>query len=222
MKIQGLRRFYTLGLKMAASARSSRDSVISVTVLGGRFSLQNMPQSVTVHELRWYSCWIWQAGSQHMMSYVMSKISRKVRLLCWNQKPCFMDLDSEHLTPATFFRHHHLKPSGILCSADHVISQPQVVHCTLFRSRPTSFRNCIAKPWSQIRYVRKSLFGPLSSHIGRPYEDLSMNDISCRHFLYSRTTSQSFSTIVSLKKTKGTAHDDFGAKNGCYTGTGGV
>jgi len=126
MKIQGLGRFYNPGLKMATSARSSRDSIISMTVLGGKCSLQNMPQSVTVHELRRYSCWIWQAGSWHMMSYVMSKISRKVRLLCWNHMPHFMDLDSEHLTPATFFRHRHIKPSGILGSADHVISGPRV------------------------------------------------------------------------------------------------
>jgi len=35
-----------------------------------------------------------------------------------------MDLDSKHLTPATFFRHRHLNLSGILGSADHVISRP--------------------------------------------------------------------------------------------------
>ena len=49
----------------------------------GMVSLQNMPQSVMVRELRRYSCWIWQAGSRHMMSYEMNEISRKVRLLCW-------------------------------------------------------------------------------------------------------------------------------------------
>jgi len=145
MKIQGLGRFYSPGLKMAASARSSRDSVISVTVLGGRCSLQNMPQSVTVHELRRYSCWIWQAGSRHMISYVMSKISQKVRYSAGTTSHALWTL-TEHLTPATFFRHHHLKPSGILGSADHVISRPRVFRCTLLRSTPTSFRNCIVKP----------------------------------------------------------------------------
>ena len=127
---------------------------------------------------------------QCTMSYVMSKISWKVRLLCWNHEPCFKDLYCEYLTPAIFFQHRHLKPAGILGYVDHVISRPRVLHCTLLQSRPTSFRNCIAKPWSQNRYMRKSLFGPLSScNIGHPFEDLSMNSISCRHFSYSLTTS---------------------------------
>ena len=73
-------------------------------------SLQNMPQSVMVLELRRYSCWICEACSRCTMSYEMSKISRKVRLLCWNHEACFMDFDSEHLTPTTFFRHRHLNP----------------------------------------------------------------------------------------------------------------
>ena len=111
----------------------------------------------------------------------------------------------KRLTPATFFRHRHLKPAGIPGSADHVISRPQVLHCTLLRSRPMSFRNCMAMPWSQNRYARKSLFGPLSSrNIGHSYEDLSTNGISCRRFSYSLTTSQFFHHC--LNKTKGTAH----------------
>ena len=130
-----------------------------------------------------YSCLIWQAGSRRTMSYEIRKISWKVRLLCWNHEPCLMDLDSEHLTPATFFRHRHLNPSGILGSTDHVISWLQVLHCTLLRSRPTSIRNCIAMSRSQNRYVRKSLFGPPSSRsIGRRYEDLRTKGISCRRF----------------------------------------
>ena len=74
---------------------------------------------------------------------------------------------------------------------DHVITRPQVLQCTLLRSRPTSFRNCIAKPLSQKRYVRKFLFVPPSSrNIRRPYEDLGTNGISCRRFSSSLTTSQ--------------------------------
>ena len=157
------------------------------------------------------------------MPYVTSKISRKVRLLCWKHELYFMDLYAEHLTPATFFRHCDLKSAGILGSEDHVISRPQVLHCTLLRGRPTLFGNCKAKRRSHNRYVRKSLFRPPSSrNIGRPYEDLGTNGISCRRFWYSLTTSQSFSTMFRSKETKGTAHDGFGAKNGCYTGTGGV
>jgi len=125
-------------------------------------SLQNMPQSATVLELRQYSSMIRWAGSRHTMPYVTSKTSRKVSLRCWNQDSVLMDLDAEHLTPAIFLRHRHLNPSGIVGSAEHVISRSQVLHCTLLRSRPTSFRNCIAMPLSQKRYVRKSLFGPPS------------------------------------------------------------
>ena len=91
-------------------------------------SLKNMPQSVTVFEPRSYSSLVSWAGSRHTMSYVTSKTSRKVRLLCRNQEPVLMDLDSENLTPATFLRHRHLILSGILGSADHVISRPQVLH----------------------------------------------------------------------------------------------
>lgn len=68
---------------------------------------------------------------------------------CWNDEPCFFDFDSEHLATATFFRHRQRHASEILGSADHVISESQVLHCTLFRRRPTSFRNCISKPWLQ-------------------------------------------------------------------------
>ena len=145
-------------------------------------SLQNIPQSATVLELRQNSSLIWRAGSRSTM-YVRSKISRKVRLLCWNQEPFFMGLDDEHLTPATFLQHRHLNLSGILGSADNVISRPQVLHCTLLRSSPTFLRNCIAKPSSQNRYVRKFLFGtPSSRSIRRPYEALGTNGISCRLF----------------------------------------
>jgi len=116
-----------------------------------------------------------------------------------------------------------LNPSGILGCTDHVISRPQVLHCTLLRSRPTSFRNCIAKPLSQKRYVRKSLFGPPScSDMRRPYEGLGMKGISCRRFSCSLATSHSFSTIFCWNKRTGTAHNCCSAKNACYSGTGGV
>jgi len=109
-------------------------------------SLQNISQSATVLELRQYSRLIRRAGSQRTMSYGRSTTSRKVRLLRWNHEPCFMDPNSEHLTPATFFRHRHLNVSGILGSADHVISRLQVLHSTSLQIRATSLRNCIAMP----------------------------------------------------------------------------
>jgi hypothetical protein len=56
-------------------------------------SLQNIPQSATVCALREYSCRTWLACSRKMMSYVMSRISRKVRLLCWNHDQYLMDTD---------------------------------------------------------------------------------------------------------------------------------
>jgi len=159
-------------------------------------SLQNMPQSVTVCVPKRCSFWIWWAGSRRTMSYVRKRISWKVRLLRWNQEPCLMDLDSEHLAPPTFLRHCQRKPSRILGSADHTISQPQVLHCTLLRSKPTSCKNFMAMVWSQNKNARNILFGPPSSRsIGGPYDDLGRNGIPCTRFSYSATTLQIFSTI---------------------------
>ena len=107
------------------------------------FSLQNMPQSATICALRQYSLWIQVAYSQWTMSYVMSIISWRVRLLCWNHNPSSMDVDWLHLTPATLLWHHQWNPSEIQVSADRVISWPQVLHCIILRSRPMSFRNWI-------------------------------------------------------------------------------
>jgi len=45
--------------------------------------------------------WIRLAGSRRRMLYVRYKTSWRVRLLPWNQDPCLMDLDPEHLVPAT-------------------------------------------------------------------------------------------------------------------------
>ena len=183
-------------------------------------SLQNMPQSAMVFGLRPYSSLVRKAGSRHMMPYVTSKTSRKVSLLCFNQEPVLMDLEAEHLTPATFLRHRHLNPSGILGSADYVISRSQVLHCTLLRSRPTSLRNCIARPSSQKRYVRKSLFGPSSwRSIRRLYEPLGMNGISCRRFSYSSTFSFSFPTILHCTQLdpSATGHDNYFCAKKCCT-----
>ena len=159
------------------------------------------------------------------MPYVTSKTSREVNLLCWKQEPVLMDLDDEHLTPATFLRHRHLNPSGIQGSADHVISRSQVLHCTLLRSRPTSFRNCIASPLSQKRHARKSLFGPPSWRtIRRLYEPSGMNGISCRYFSYSSTISFSFPTIFhSTHCTElhpsATGHAKYFGANECCSGS---
>ena len=220
---------------MAARARRARDGVISVTIsvtLLGWCGVRETTYSRRHKGARtWSRCrskakathsfWIWWACWQRTMSYLMSKIWWKVRRLRWNHEPWFIDLDSEHLNPVTFFRHRHVYCSGIVDSANHFISWPHVLHCTLLRSRPTTVRNCIAKPWSQNTYVRKFLLGPPPSRsIGRPYEDLGTNGISCRRFSYSFTTSQIFSSIVRWNETHASTHDDFGAKTGCYTGTG--
>ena len=68
-------------------------------------SLQNMPQSATVCVQRQYSLWIQVACSRRTMSYVMSRISWRVRLLCWNHDTCLMDANWLHLTPATLLWH---------------------------------------------------------------------------------------------------------------------
>jgi hypothetical protein len=76
------------------------DSLVRTTEFTGQLSkntsivsLQNMTQSATVCALRRSSCWILRAGSRLMMSYVMARISRRVRLLRWNHDPCLMDAD---------------------------------------------------------------------------------------------------------------------------------
>jgi len=135
-----------------------------------------------------------------------------------------MDLYSEHLAPATFLRHRHQNPSGILGCADQVISRRKVMHCTLLRSKPTSFRSSMAMAWSQKRYVRRNLFGPPSSRsIARPYDDFGTNGIPCRCFSYSDTNRQIFCTIVfSQTHARYLEPLHYRARNGCKTVTGSV
>jgi len=136
-----------------------------------------------------------------------------------------MDLDAEHWTPATILRHRHLNPSGKLGCAHHVTSRSQVLHCTLLLIRLTSFRNCTVRPWSQKRYVMKSLFGPpFWRTILRPYEPRGMNGISCRRFSYSWKISWMFPTIsdwthcTELYGSPNILASDLGA-NECCTGS---
>ena len=72
---------------------------------------------------------------------------------------------STHLAPELW--HRQRNPSRILGSADHVISRPQVLLCTLLQSHSTSFRNCMAIVWSLNRYARP----PSSRNIRLPYEN---------------------------------------------------
>jgi len=73
---------------------------------------------------------------------------------------------------------------------------PQVLHCILLQSKPTSCKSRMAIAWSRKKNVRNILFGPPSSRsIGRPYDDLGKNGIPCTPFSYSATTLQIFSTI---------------------------
>jgi hypothetical protein len=128
------------------------------------------------------------------------------------------------LAPATFPRHRHQHPSGIWGCADQVISRPQVLHCILLRSKPTSFRNCKATAWSQTRNARNILFGPPSSRsIPRLYDGLGTKGISWRLFLYSLTTSEICCTILFSEEE---AHNfepfDYRTTNGCNTVTGSV
>jgi len=103
-------------------------------------SVQNMLQSATVGVLRQYSFWIWLAAPQHILSYLISRISWRVRLLCWNHNPCLIDADWLYLTPTTVLWHHQRNPTGRFVSADDVMSRPQVLHCNVLRSRPTSLK----------------------------------------------------------------------------------
>ena len=89
------------------------------------------------------------------MSYVMSRISWRVMLLCWNHNPCLMNADWLQPTPATLLWHRQRNPSGRLESADHVTSRLQVLHCILLRNRPMSFRDSIAIVWWKNRHIKK-------------------------------------------------------------------
>jgi hypothetical protein len=137
------------------------------------------------------------AGSQRTLSYMMSRISRKVRLLCWNHEPCLMDTVPRHLAPAILFQHRHLNPSGRFGSVHHVVSRPQVFHGTLLRIKPTSFSNWMASVWSLKRYVRKIFFGALSARsVPRPYENLGTICILRKSSSYPATTFLICSTII--------------------------
>jgi len=135
-----------------------------------------------------------------------------------------MDLDSQHLAPATFLRHHHLNPSGILGCLDHIISQPHMLHCTLLRNKPMSFKNCNSMVWSQKMYVRKILFGaPSSCSIEHPYDDLVTSGIPCRRLSYSATTWEMCCTILFSKRgAPYLEHFHHWASSGCKTVKGSV
>ena len=95
---------------------------------------------------------------------------------------------TRNTAPPTYFRHRKQKPSWILGSAEHTVSRPQVLHCTLLRSKPTSCKKWMAIARSQNKNARNILFGPPSAcSIGRPYDDRK-NGIPCTRFSYSATT----------------------------------
>jgi hypothetical protein len=99
----------------------------------------------------------------------MSIISRKVRLLCWNYDPCLTDFESEHLVPTPLLRHRQRNPSGILLSTDHVFSVPPVLHSSLDRSSPTSFRNSKAMASLQNKHrVRSTIFRQHRTSVWQP------------------------------------------------------
>jgi len=112
-------------------------------------------QSATVWLLRKYSSGLEEAFSRRTMSYVRSIISWKVRSLCWNHDPKFIDADLLHLAPETLHWHRQRKPSETLETGDHIISWPQELHFTVLQSRPMSLRNWMALASSQNRYDQK-------------------------------------------------------------------
>ena len=69
-------------------------------------SLQNMPQSASVCGPKRYSLWIWCACLRQTMQYVRINVSRRVRLLCWNQDP------SETSTPRVTSPNEFVRASG--------------------------------------------------------------------------------------------------------------
>jgi hypothetical protein len=143
-------------------------------------SLQNMPQSANVYRPKRYSLWIWWACSRQTMLYVRSNVSRRVRLICWNQYPSLIDRDWQHLIPAPLLQHHQRKHSEQVCSVQHIINRPQVSHSTSLRISSTSCRKWMGNALSQKRYAKNNLFGPPPSRSNpRPYENGDMKDSCC-------------------------------------------
>ena len=71
-----------------------------------------------------------------------------------------------------------------------------MLHCTLHRSSPTSFRKVMAIAWSLNRNVRNILFGASSSRsIPRPYENVGTNGIFRRRSSYCFAISEISSTL---------------------------
>jgi len=135
-----------------------------------------------------------------MKLQVRKIISWKVKLLCWNQEPCFTDLDSEHLAPVTFLRHRQQNPSGILASVEHVhISTTSVaLHLTPKQSHVLQEldNHCLVTEQAREKYlVRTNVFPQHRTsvwwrrQVGHPFRLSS----------YSATTSLIFFTIVLCK-----------------------
>ena len=134
------------------------------------------------------------------MSYVITKISKRVRLLRWNHDPCLMDSDWLHLVPATLLWDRQRNPSRRLECEVNAISWPRVLHGIRLRSRPTSCRNSMATAWSVNKYVRKNLLGSPSSHnIRRPYDNCATWCFLRRRSSYSVTTWINRATIFFTK-----------------------
>lgn len=174
-----------------------------------------MPQSVTVCLLRQSSCWIlgqirgarcrtWWIEFPGRWVYASGIMSRGLRL--------------SNLPP-----NRYINSSGILSYAHQVISRPQVLHCTLLRSKLTSFKKCIDVGWSEKRNVRNIIFAPPASRsIRRPYDDFGTNDIP-RSRSYSATTSHKRWTILlSAEDSRCSHRSEFYTSNGCETGGGSV
>lgn len=100
----------------------------------------------------WLKC---RAKSSYHGKRLLIKCYVKLKILIYT---CYW---YTNLNPATFVRHRHPNPSGIQGFTDHVISQPQLLHCTSLRSRPTTMWKCIASLTKQVREdipVRTTVF----------------------------------------------------------------
>jgi len=123
------------------------------------------------------------------------------------------EVEWEHLVPPFLLRNRQRNPSEALLSTHHIISPQQVLHCSLDRSKPTSWRTCNAIASSQNRHVKNILLGPQSSaSIRRPYDNLGANRVLRNRSSYSVTSSSISATTIFLF-----SHKDR-IRNVCYNG----
>jgi len=128
-----------------------------LSVADGMVSLQSLAQSVMVAEPNWCCCWIVWAGTRRTM-YVRSRTSINLRLVCWNQTLCLIDVEARHAEADMALRHCHQLPPLTPVSTHQEICDRHLQDTILLEISPTSFKNWTPTLWSLNKNVINNLF----------------------------------------------------------------